>query len=484
MSRCGKVRAPGKERMPIKDAEPSAGRSPRTADSKLANDQLRLALRNIRPNAWVVPVFGAILCAMFSRWIALPVLAAWWVIVTLSGLPLAYISAKFTALPEAHRYDHNWAGWALAAFCLTSVGWTSMAFVLWLPGNDLNHMIVLLVLACTLAGVAALIGASRQMVVAGLAIYGITLVVCPLQQGGPIYDGVSLLAFFYTGYLAYLSQSFYTTARDMLMLRDDKNGLIEALAKSKRESDEARRRAEAANRTKSEFLANMSHELRTPLNAIIGFSDLITSGVFVGKNVEYSGLINDSGHLLLKLINDILDLAKIEAGRMTLKESDVDLHLLITDCLSLLNVKALEGAIALSAHFAPDLPHVLGDDRALRQIVINLLSNAVKFTPAGGKVDVEARLQNDGAIVIAVTDTGTGIADEDQQRVFENFGQGRHDVVTKDRGTGLGLPIVKGLVAAHGGSIALNSQPGAGTSVTIILPATRALTVAALKAAS
>jgi two-component system cell cycle sensor histidine kinase PleC len=150
-----------------------------------------------------------------------------------------------------------------------------------------------------------------------------------------------------------------------------------------------------------------------------------------------------------------------------------------------MSAKATAGGVALSAHFfAPDLPHVFADDRALRQIIINLLSNAVKFTPPGGKVDIDAERQSDGTIAIAVTDTGIGIATEDLQRVFENFGQGRHDVVSNDKGTGLGLPIVKGLLAAHGGSIALKSEPGTGTCVTIILPKARVRATPELKAAS
>jgi two-component system cell cycle sensor histidine kinase PleC len=471
--------------MPIEDAKtPAEQIRARVGDRKLANEQLRLAVCNMRPNAWLLPIFAATICWMFLRWIPIHTLVCWWVAVTLSGLPFAYVTAKFLAASDAQLERHDWKTPVVATFALNAVCWSVQGYFLWAANDPLNNMFVLLILGCTLAANAALSGASKPLTIAGLSIYGLTLIVTPLQQNNPLYHGLSVLAFFYTGYLAHLSQTFYSTARDMLLLRDDKNELIEALAKSKSESDEARRRAEAANRTKSEFLANMSHELRTPLNAIIGFSDMISSGVFVEKNLEYSGLINDSGHHLLTLINDILDLAKIEAGRLTLQETDVDLRLLITDCISLMNIKALNGNVALSTQFTPGLPHVFADDRALRQVIINLLSNAMKFTPPGGKVDVEVDLQSDGTIAIAVSDTGTGIADEDLQRVFENFGQGRHDVVSNDRGTGLGLPIVKGLVAAHGGSIALQSQVGSGTVVTIILPAERALTMPDFKAAS
>jgi two-component system cell cycle sensor histidine kinase PleC len=465
-------------------AEATAHPESRANGRRLANEQLRLALCNSRLNAWVMPVFAGIICWMFSRWIAMPTLLAWWLAVAISGIPLAYVGHKFLSASETERAERNWTTPSAIALAIVAVCWSAQGYFLWSPGNPLNHMFVLLILGCTLAANAALNGSSKPMAITGFAIYGLTSVATPLQDSNPLYHGVAIMAVFYIGYLAHLSQTFYMTARDMLLLRDDKNELIEALARSKADSDEARKRAEAANRTKSEFLANMSHELRTPLNAIIGFSDMINSGVFPDKTLEYSGLVNESGHHLLSLINDILDLAKIEAGRLTLQESDVDLRLTIADCLSLMHAKAIAANIELSARIAPDLPQVFADDRALRQIIINLLSNAVKFTPPGGKVEVEAEHQSDGTIAISVTDNGIGIATEDLQRVFENFGQGRHDVVSNDKGTGLGLPIVKGLLAAHGGSIALKSEPGTGTCVTIILPATRMRAAPEFKAAS
>jgi signal transduction histidine kinase len=246
----------------------------------------------------------------------------------------------------------------------------------------------------------------------------------------------------------------------------------------------ARLRAEAASRSKSEFLANMSHELRTPLNAIIGFSEMINSGGFAHKTEEYSKLIHDSGHHLLTLINDILDLAKIEAGRMTLHETEIDLRVLIADCLTLMAARAEAGCVTLHTEVPAGCPKLLGDERALKQILLNLVSNAVKFTQPEGKVTVSAHPQSDGSLALAVVDNGVGIAEADQKRVFENFGQGRHDVVTADKGTGLGLPIVKGLVEAHGGSVTLHSAVGEGTRLTIYMPASRVVNAQPLKAAS
>jgi two-component system cell cycle sensor histidine kinase PleC len=291
-----------------------------------------------------------------------------------------------------------------------------------------------------------------------------------------IYFGLSALAGFFALYLGWMSKQVFLTTRSMLMLRNDKNDLIAALAQSKEQSDVARFRAENASRTKSQFLANMSHELRTPLNAILGFSELIQSRTFASdldRHVEYAGLIHTSGTHLLTLINDILDLAKIEAGGLSLHEHEVALERLIEECVRLMIDKAQAGGIDLRADISVYLPHLTGDERAVKQVLLNLLSNAVKFTPQGGSITVFAHPGRGGGLYFGVQDTGVGIAPEDQARVFENFGQGRHDAVIADQGTGLGLPIVKGLVEAHGARVALESEPGSGTKVTILWPEAR-----------
>jgi two-component system cell cycle sensor histidine kinase PleC len=195
----------------------------------------------------------------------------------------------------------------------------------------------------------------------------------------------------------------------------------------------------------------------------------------VEKHYEYAELIHRSAHHFLTLINDILDLAKIEAGSFTLRDSDIDLSILIRDSLALMEPKAEQGHCQLTAEIATNLCHVRADERALKQIMLNLLSNALKFTPPGGVVTVFAREDTDGSVSFGVRDTGVGIAEDDQKRVFENFGQGRHDVVAVDKGTGLGLPIVKGLAETHGGRVTLTSHVGHGTSVSVKLPAERSL---------
>jgi PAS domain S-box-containing protein len=235
----------------------------------------------------------------------------------------------------------------------------------------------------------------------------------------------------------------------------------------------AQERAESANRAKSLFLANMSHELRTPLNAVIGFADLMRGQVFgpLGSERygEYATLIYDSGQLLLDLITDILDMAKIEAGKMELNFERVDLAETIDDCMRLLAERAHQSGVTLCASPAPEKLSVIADRRAAKQILLNLLSNAVKFTTAGGRVDVEARLAGDHVSVV-VRDDGIGIPADHIPRLGRPFEQVCVDPMLAKGGTGLGLALVHALVAKHGGAVRIESAEGAGTTVTVDFP--------------
>ncbi|MGH6875957.1 MAG: sensor histidine kinase [Rhizomicrobium sp.] len=228
-----------------------------------------------------------------------------------------------------------------------------------------------------------------------------------------------------------------------------------------------------ASRAKSEFLANMSHELRTPLNAILGFSEMLKNGIRRDKTGEYAEIIHTSGRYLLSLINDILDLSKIEAGKYEPNTTHVLVQDLIRDCVSLMQPGADAAGVALGTDVPRLMPILYADPRALRQILLNLLTNAIKFTRSGGEVTVKACIVQSGEFCLDVSDTGVGIAEEDQARVFESFGQGRHDVVNPSQGTGLGLPIVRGLAEAQGGRVTLESAVNRGTSVRVFLPTDR-----------
>ena len=237
----------------------------------------------------------------------------------------------------------------------------------------------------------------------------------------------------------------------------------------------AKEGAEAANRAKSEFLANMSHELRTPLNAVIGFSEMIKVEMFGPVGERYRGYATDiynSGSHLLGLINEILDLSKLEAGQFELSEEDIDLAETVEACLHLVEAQARKSKIRLATALDGDVRLIRADDRRMRQILINLLSNAVKFTPEGGQVRVSSFLK-DGGLAIEVSDTGIGIAAEDIPKVMTSFGQVESRISRKYEGSGLGLPLAKHLVELHGGTIIVQSQVDVGTTVTIMLPSER-----------
>jgi len=246
-----------------------------TRGQKLVLDQLGLALRNLRPNAWMMPALGAVICVMFSHWIPLPRLAVWYGVVVLTVIPLGYVSRRFGHVKSAAQDPRQRLLICAAAYFLLTLGWSSLGWFLWVGGADQPRLIVIMLLACTVAGNGALVGPSRALTLVSYGTYGGALIVTPLQAGDLIYYGISVLAVLYIGYMYFMSHQIFLTARDMLLLKYEKTDLIEQLARSKDESDRARERAEDASRAKSEFLANMSHELRTPLNAIIGFSQMI-----------------------------------------------------------------------------------------------------------------------------------------------------------------------------------------------------------------
>jgi two-component system cell cycle sensor histidine kinase PleC len=239
----------------------------------------------------------------------------------------------------------------------------------------------------------------------------------------------------------------------------------------------AKETADTANRTKSEFLANMSHELRTPLNAIMGFSEVIKNQMFgpvgVGQYVEYARDIYTSGAHLLDIINDILDLSKVEAGKLELAEDVVDLREVGDSVLDLVTGRAENARLKLLAQLPDDLPRLRADKRKVRQMVLNLLSNSIKFTPAGGTVDLIGALRADGGVSISVRDTGIGIAKEQFDLVLSPFGQIDSALAREHQGTGLGLPLVKALIELHGGRFAIDSEVGKGTTASLEFPPDR-----------
>jgi PAS domain S-box-containing protein len=261
---------------------------------------------------------------------------------------------------------------------------------------------------------------------------------------------------------------------DIVAVRSD----ITALKNHEAELRSAKETAEAANIAKSQFLATMSHELRTPLNAIIGFSEVMMSQargpLGSPKYVEYTTDINASGHHLLNLINDVLDMSRIETGHYEINPEPIQLSVLLDECIRMIRGRAGEKGVAIEAEMPKGFPMLEADRRALKQILVNLLYNAVKFTPSGGKIAAVARTDDEGGIVVSISDSGIGIAPQRLERIFEPF-QTDNAAVNRQEGTGLGLSICKRLMDLHNGAIAIDSTPQVGTTVTCRFPASAAV---------
>jgi two-component system cell cycle sensor histidine kinase PleC len=445
---------------------------------------LRGVAENLRANRLVVPVFGLAICAMFPQWAGLPSIVAWYAQMLAGLLPQVIVLSRLPDGPLDAEEMGKWSRRLAVANLFFVANWASLGWHLWVDGQNSNHIMIQLLLAATLAAHASVTAPARAIARPALLFYLAVLILTPLQAFlAPQYPGcfaqaaiLAATAPFYVGFIALIARRNHARAHNAITLGEERNSLLAELVMAKLESDRGREQAEAASLAKSQFLANMSHELRTPLNAILGFSELIATRIFASepeRNVEYASLINASGHHLLALINDILDLAKIEAGRWQLEEAELDLHRIAEDALQLVTWRAKDNNATLENAVPRDIASLYADERAIKQILLNLLSNAVKFTPEHGRVTAFARLDGDGGLVLGVRDTGIGIAPEDQRRVFDSFGQGKHDVAIVDKGTGLGLAIVKGLVEAHGGHVRLQSEVGKGTCVTMHLPAAR-----------
>ncbi len=292
---------------------------------------------------------------------------------------------------------------------------------------------------------------------------------------------IGLTAMFTTAmiFFVYITGRLYQTNLKLLSFQTEKDDLIAELEVAKSMSDEARRRAEEANLAKSRFLASMSHELRTPLNAILGFSEVMATEVLGPLNnplyKEYSGDINRSGQHLLDLINEILDLSRIEAGKYDLNEEGLSLLDLAEDCVGMVQLRAQAKSITIDQQFEPELPDVWADEKSLRQVVLNLLSNAVKFTPQGGEILVKCGWTAGGGQYVSIKDNGPGIPENEIPIVLSAFGQGSIAIKSAEQGTGLGLPIVQAILAKHGGEFKLKSKLREGTEVIAILPARRVL---------
>ncbi len=444
-----------------------------------AYDLLLMFVRNEGVAALTVPILAIVIAMTMLNWANPRQLFLWLATIFISEGILLALCRQFRKQLREDADLNLWRRKLTAAEFLYGVSWAAIAFTGFNQESQAAYfflfaalMVVTAIRMLFAASVMPILHAGTVPVTAALALRFLT-------TGQAFYCLMAVVAVGIHLYFVFLVKNLQQTALSMLDYRAEKDRLIDELEEAKAASDEARARAEAANLAKSKFLANMSHELRTPLNAILGFSEMMKNEILgsIG-NANYKSYASDihaSGEHLLKLINEILDLSRIEAGRYQLVEKPVDFGAVARECLHLLRLDAQSKNLRVVTTFKPEMPRILADERALRQICLNLLANAIKFTPENGTVLLRTAILPGGDAMLSVRDNGPGIPGEEIPTVLSAFGQGSLAVKMRDGGTGLGLPIVTGLAELHGGRFELRSQAGAGTEATVILPKSRVI---------
>lgn len=428
---------------------------------------------------FALPLMQIMLAAFASLWIPLQITAVWCVLVILSNTIVVFVCRRFKSNDDARKNIKRWVAAMVLAELFYGVSWATLAlFSIVQDAENLNVMMF----AMLLVGIAANAFATRTLPKATLAsTLPVTATVCValMVDGSVLNYSLTALALVGEIFFITLARKLHESELGMFTHRAEKDALIFELKEAQEMSDEARRHAEQANIAKSRFLATMSHELRTPLNAIIGFSEVLKSELLgphqVPQYKEYAGDIHASGQHLLNLINELLDLSRIEAGKYEINEEAVSLVDIAEDCRRMLEIKSKAKGIELVALGDENLPKLWADERAVRQIVLNLLSNAIKFTPQDGKVELVVRRSPDGGQYIAVKDTGPGIPQDEIETVLSSFGQGSLAHKTAEQGAGLGLPIVKKIMELHQGRFDLFSKLRFGTETIATFPRARVM---------
>jgi len=437
---------------------------------------LRLYAQNRLSASLVILLLVGTIGFLSSLWTGAVTAGAWTASVLVIHAVIITKCRQFLDLPPSEVSTSAWRMRFILLDLFYGVAWM---FILVHPvGVDESSGTFMLFVMLLVVAVSSMLASSLPMAVFAATFPVTSAVSLDFVMHGTLRDmilaGMAVAA---QGYFAVLAYRLYSTSLATLEARAEKDALIGELEQAKAISDEARRRAEAANISKSRFLAQMSHELRTPLNAILGFSEVMKTEVFgehaIPAYKEYSADIHNSGVHLLGLINEILDLSRIEAGRYELNEESVSLVGIVEDCHHLLKLRATNRGITIHEMFEQELPRLWADERAIRQICLNLLSNAIKFTPQGGEIWLKAGWTASGGQYMSCKDTGPGIPEEEIPVVLASFGQGSNSIKSAEQGAGLGLPIAKSLVDLHGGTFQLKSKLRIGTEVIVTFPPER-----------
>ena len=436
-------------------------------------------VRNELSAAITTPLLAIIVAMGAMFWAPPRELLLWLATVFVAKGILVSLCRQFIKAPRDDAQTPAWRAKITAAEFLYGVCWAGVAFISPATQGEAAHTFIFATLLVVISMRVLFASTVMPIVYAGTLPMTAAIVIRFALLDNPFYWAMAAMAVGVYIYFIWLMKGLNATVVAMLEFRAEKDALIAELEQAKSISDEARLRAEEANLAKSRFLATMSHELRTPLNAILGFSEIMRAEI-LGAHAnptykEYAGDIHRSGQHLLNLINEILDISRIEAGRYELREAPLDLANVVAECHRLMRLRAENKGLKLVETFEPDLPELWADERAMRQICLNLLSNAIKFTPTGGTVTLKIGRTATGGQYLSVKDTGPGIPEDEIPRVLKSFGQGSLAQQSAEGGTGLGLPITKGLTELHDGNFELKSRLRYGTEVIVTFPRKRVM---------
>jgi len=470
---------------PPRETEPESTAPPAAEPELLPSESVESLIHDVDVRAGLIRLlFRQVAPILLANLLVMPVtvlllwengepgrLMLWGACILIITIFRVYLYQRFKRATPEDRELATWGRWFTVGAAMNGVVWGLGGLLFFVDAPLIEQTFIAAVLAGMTAGAA---GASAAHMP---AFYGFVLpailpvAIYSLGVRDVAHLGMGGLLIIYASLVSIVARNFHLSLTETLALQAQKSRLLIRLG-------HAHRAAEAASRAKSAFLANMSHELRTPLNAINGFSQIMRDQMFGALGNEryrqYATMINDSGRHLLQLIEDVLDLSRVESGATRLHEELFDPAKAVSKAVEMLSERARGAGIVLVANAAPDLPCIFADERRLRQVVLNLVSNAIKFTPAGGTVAVRSLVDGEsGEFVIEVSDNGVGIEATELPKVFSPFVRGTQAETQVREGTGLGLPLVQRLVALHGGTVAIESEHGAGTTVTVRLPAER-----------
>jgi two-component system, cell cycle sensor histidine kinase PleC len=440
---------------------------------------LLMFVKNELSAAVTTPLLAIIVAMGAMFWAPPRELLLWLATVFVAKGILIALCRQFMKAPRDDAATPIWRAKITAAEFFYGVTWAGVAFISPDSQGEAAHTFIFASLLVVISMRMLFASTVMPIVYAGTLPMTVAIVIRFALLDNPFYWAMAAMAVGVHIYFIWLMNGLNSTVIAMLEFRAEKDALIAELEQSKAISDEARLRAEEANLAKSRFLATMSHELRTPLNAILGFSEIMRAEILGPHNnptyKEYANDIHQSGQHLLNLINEILDISRIEAGRYELHEAPLALADVVEDCHRLMRLRAESKGLRIVEAFEPELPQLWADERAIRQICLNLLSNSIKFTPTGGTITLKVGRTGTGGQFLSVKDTGPGIPENEIPRVLRSFGQGSLAHQTAEGGTGLGLPITKGLTELHDGAFELKSKLRYGTEVIITFPRMRVM---------